>query len=59
MKKALVVDDGHAAVTDNYLKLRLDVRAERNQWIQVRVEGAADGRIVERAYREGINSATC
>lgn len=54
-----MVDDGHAAVTDNYLKLRLDVRAERNQWIQVRVEGAADGRIVERAYREGINSATC
>ncbi len=59
VRKALVVDDGRAAVTDNYLKLRLDACAERNEWIQVRVEGADQGRIVERAYREGISSATC
>jgi threonylcarbamoyladenosine tRNA methylthiotransferase MtaB len=47
VRKALVVDDGRAAVTDNYLKLRLDVPATRNEWIRVRVDGADTGRIVE------------
>jgi threonylcarbamoyladenosine tRNA methylthiotransferase MtaB len=46
IRRALVVDDGRAAVTDNYLKLRLDVPATRNAWITVRVEGSEAGRIV-------------
>jgi len=36
--RALTVDDGQSAVTANYLKLRLDVRHSRNEWVDVRVE---------------------
>lgn len=38
--RALTVDDGQSVVTGNYLKLRLDRRVERNQWVDVRVEDA-------------------
>jgi threonylcarbamoyladenosine tRNA methylthiotransferase MtaB len=37
VRRALVVDDGQAVVTDNYLKLRLDTREPRNTWVRVRV----------------------
>jgi hypothetical protein len=30
-----VVDDGMSAVTDNYVKVRLDVPHMRNEWVQV------------------------
>ena len=36
--RALTVDDGQSVVTGNYLKLRLDVRRARNEWVDVRVE---------------------
>jgi hypothetical protein len=36
--RALTVDDGQSAVTANYLRLRLDVRHPRNEWVDVRVE---------------------
>ena len=36
--RALTVDDGCAAVTGNYLKLRLDQQHPRNAWVTVRVE---------------------
>jgi threonylcarbamoyladenosine tRNA methylthiotransferase MtaB len=36
-RRALVVDDGWSAVTDNYLKVRLDERQERNTWLKARV----------------------
>jgi threonylcarbamoyladenosine tRNA methylthiotransferase MtaB len=36
-RRALVVDDGWAAVTDNYLKLRLDRQHPRNEWIAIPV----------------------
>lgn len=32
-RRALVVDDGMSAVTDNYLKVRLDSPHARNEWI--------------------------
>ena len=32
-RRALVVDDGMSAVTDNYLKVRLDSAHARNEWI--------------------------
>ena len=35
--------DTSNAITDNYLKLRLTGRYEANRWIQVRMEGEADG----------------
>jgi threonylcarbamoyladenosine tRNA methylthiotransferase MtaB len=35
VRRALVVDDGWAAVTDNYLKVRLQQHAERNTWVNV------------------------
>jgi threonylcarbamoyladenosine tRNA methylthiotransferase MtaB len=35
MRRALVVDDGWSAVTDNYVKVRLEQRAERNTWMDV------------------------
>jgi threonylcarbamoyladenosine tRNA methylthiotransferase MtaB len=37
--RALTVDDGQSVVTGNYLKLRLDVRKTRNDWVDVRVGG--------------------
>ena len=37
VRRALVVDDGWSAVTDNYLKLRLDQQHARNEWIAVPV----------------------
>jgi threonylcarbamoyladenosine tRNA methylthiotransferase MtaB len=36
-RRALVVDDGWSAVTDNYVKVRLDERRERNSWVEVRL----------------------
>jgi threonylcarbamoyladenosine tRNA methylthiotransferase MtaB len=38
MVRALTVDDGQSVVTGNYLKLRLDVRRIRNEWVNVQVE---------------------
>ena len=35
--RSLTVDDGQSVVTENYLKLRLRDRHERNEWIEVRV----------------------
>lgn len=37
--RGLSVDDGRSVVTNNYLKLRLDLRQPRNEWVRVRVEG--------------------
>ena len=34
-RRALVVDDGWSAVTDNYVKIRLERQAERNTWVEV------------------------
>jgi threonylcarbamoyladenosine tRNA methylthiotransferase MtaB len=41
--RALTVDDGQSVVTENYLKLRLDVARPRNEWVSVRVEAAGKG----------------
>ena len=37
-RRALTVDDGWSAVTDNYLKVKLDQRHSRNEWIDVKVD---------------------
>lgn len=37
-RRALTVDDGLSAVTDNYLKVKLDQRHSRNEWIDVRID---------------------
>ena len=39
ISRALTVDDGLSAVTPNYLKIRLNERHPRNEWISVRIEG--------------------
>jgi tRNA A37 methylthiotransferase MiaB len=39
-RRALVVDDGWSAVTDNYLKVKLERRHERNQWVHARVDAS-------------------
>jgi threonylcarbamoyladenosine tRNA methylthiotransferase MtaB len=44
--RALTVDDGQSVVTDNYLKLRLDVRQPRNEWVHVRVADEHHGTVV-------------
>jgi threonylcarbamoyladenosine tRNA methylthiotransferase MtaB len=36
-RRALTVDDGWAAVTDNYLKVRLERQYPRNEWVQVTI----------------------
>jgi threonylcarbamoyladenosine tRNA methylthiotransferase MtaB len=46
VRRALVVDDGSAAVTDNYLRVRLDRPCVRNEWIEVEVLGASAGRVL-------------
>lgn len=38
VRRALVVDDGWSAVTDNYLKVRLDEQRERNSWLEVELK---------------------
>lgn len=43
--RALTVDDGRAVVTGNYLKLRLDVRCARNEWVDVRVDTDGHARL--------------
>ena len=43
--RALTVDKGQSVVTENYLKLRLDLRQPRNEWVRVRVEGDDHARI--------------
>jgi threonylcarbamoyladenosine tRNA methylthiotransferase MtaB len=48
VRRALVVDDGTSAVTDNYLKLALDRPRTRNEWVDVLVEGPHQGRVVSR-----------
>jgi threonylcarbamoyladenosine tRNA methylthiotransferase MtaB len=35
VRRALTVDDGWSAVTDNYVKVRLDRQHPRNEWIDV------------------------
>jgi len=37
-RRALTVDDGLSAVTDNYLKVKLDQRHPRNEWVDVRID---------------------
>ena len=37
VRRALTVDDGWSAVTDNYQKIRLDQQRRRNEWIDVRL----------------------
>ncbi|MFN8061999.1 MAG: MiaB/RimO family radical SAM methylthiotransferase [Vicinamibacterales bacterium] len=37
-RRALTVDDGSAAVTDNYLKVRIPPGRPRNEWVDVRIE---------------------
>jgi threonylcarbamoyladenosine tRNA methylthiotransferase MtaB len=39
-KRALTVDDGSAAVTGNYLKVRLSNPRQRNEWVRVRIDAA-------------------
>ena len=34
-RRALTLDDGWAALTDNYLKVRLDQQHPRNEWVDV------------------------
>ena len=35
VRRALTVDDGWSAVTDNYIKVRLDRQHRRNEWVDV------------------------
>jgi threonylcarbamoyladenosine tRNA methylthiotransferase MtaB len=39
-RRALTVDDGARAITDNYLKLRILPSRSRNEWIQVVIGGS-------------------
>ena len=37
-RRALTIDDGWSAVTDNYLKVKLETRRSRNEWVQVVID---------------------
>jgi threonylcarbamoyladenosine tRNA methylthiotransferase MtaB len=37
MRRALTVNDGRSAVTDNYLKVQLPAQHPRNQWVTVTI----------------------
>lgn len=45
--RALTVDDGQSVVTGNYLKLRLDERRVRNEWVRVLVESEHHGHAID------------
>jgi threonylcarbamoyladenosine tRNA methylthiotransferase MtaB len=47
MVRGLTVDDGQSVVTGNYLKLRLDERGVRNEWVRVLVESDHHGRAID------------
>jgi threonylcarbamoyladenosine tRNA methylthiotransferase MtaB len=38
VRRALTVDDGWSAVTDNYLKVKLEAGYPRNTWIHAKVD---------------------
>jgi threonylcarbamoyladenosine tRNA methylthiotransferase MtaB len=38
VRRALTVDDGLSAVTDNYVKVALEQKRSRNEWISVRID---------------------
>jgi threonylcarbamoyladenosine tRNA methylthiotransferase MtaB len=42
VRRALTVDDGWSAVTDNYFKVSLCERHPRNEWLDVRIGGDED-----------------
>jgi threonylcarbamoyladenosine tRNA methylthiotransferase MtaB len=44
-RRALTVDDGRSVVTDNYLKLHLDVQRLRNEWVTVKVQDGEKAQI--------------
>ena len=37
-RRALTIDDGWSAVTDNYLKVKLETRHPRNEWVHVAID---------------------
>jgi threonylcarbamoyladenosine tRNA methylthiotransferase MtaB len=37
--RALTIDDGSVAVTDNYLKVHIPAGRTRNEWVRVRIDG--------------------
>jgi len=41
-RRALTVDDGWSAVTDNYLKVRLNEEQSRNHWVSVAIGPSSD-----------------
>lgn len=42
VRRALTLEDGQLAVTDNYLKVRIPPGCRRNEWIDVRIASAGD-----------------
>ena len=38
VRSGLTIEDGSLVVTDNYLKLRIEMGRSRNEWIRVRVK---------------------
>jgi threonylcarbamoyladenosine tRNA methylthiotransferase MtaB len=54
IRRALTVDDGCSAVTDNYLKIRLDRRHARNEWIEVPIEADDEGHLKAAPAGEAI-----
>ena len=51
--RGLTVDDGQSVVTVNYLKLRLDERITRNEWVNVRVLPDLRGQLTSTRHDGG------
>jgi tRNA A37 methylthiotransferase MiaB len=45
--RALTLEDGSLAVTDNYLKIRIPPGRKRNEWVDVKIVEARDPMIGE------------
>jgi threonylcarbamoyladenosine tRNA methylthiotransferase MtaB len=54
VRRALVVDDGSAVVTDNYLRLRLDQPRVRNEWMDVMVTSDTSACAVADATAQAV-----
>jgi threonylcarbamoyladenosine tRNA methylthiotransferase MtaB len=56
VRPGLTLDDGTTVVTDNFLKLKIGPGLERNQRVDVRVDGDTQGTVVAIAERDRARS---
>jgi threonylcarbamoyladenosine tRNA methylthiotransferase MtaB len=57
VRRALTLEDGLLAVTDNYLKVRIPSGRARNEWVRVRITGTAQSGTMAGTVVEGDSAS--